>query len=114
MSNSSVDVRTGDDGSVILQPHGTVGADCAVELRQVLVHVIRRLRPHRLVLDLGDVVELDSINLGTVAAICDLGADHQVAVFVVGATDAIGARLLDAGVAPRHLWGTSPKIRAGL
>jgi anti-anti-sigma factor len=99
----SVDVRTEDDGSLVVRPSGIVGAECAVTLRQVLVHAVRRTRPCRLFLDLGGVDEFDSINLGTVAAICDLAGDHQVAVFVVNSPDAIAARLLAAGVAPRHL-----------
>lgn len=104
MSNALVDVRTADDGSVVVQPHQVVGAECAVELRQLLVHVVRRQRPRRLVIDLGDVRGVDSINLGTIAAICDLGGDYQVDVRVVGAAESIAAQLLDAGVAPRHLW----------
>ena len=82
MRNSAFDVDTTNDGSVVVRPHGTVGADLAVELQQVLVHAIRKLRPLRLVLDLGDVCDLDPINLGTLAAVCDLGDDHQVIVFL--------------------------------
>jgi anti-anti-sigma factor len=103
MSNALVDVQTIADGSVVVQPHGIVGAEIAVELRQVLVHVVRRLRPVRLILDLGDVHHLDSINVGTVAAVCDLAADHQVAIFVDNSTPTIGSQLHAAGVHHRHL-----------
>lgn len=103
MANVRTDVRTEGDGTVVVQPHGVVGAESAVELRQVLVHAVRRLRPHRLVIDLSDVGALDSINVGTVVAICDLAADHQVALFVDGATAAITAGLHEAGVHHRHL-----------
>jgi hypothetical protein len=43
---------------------------------------VRRVRPLRLILDLGDVSEVDPINLGTLAALCDLADDHQVVVFM--------------------------------
>ncbi|WP_433291272.1 hypothetical protein ACQP2F_25055 [Actinoplanes sp. CA-030573] len=82
MRASVLEVRTSADGSVVIAPHGVVGLDKAVELRQVLVHTVRRVRPLRLIVDLADVPELDPINVGSVAAACDLGDDHQVAVFV--------------------------------
>jgi anti-anti-sigma factor len=103
VSNALVDVQTVADGSVVVQPHGDVGAEHAVELRQVLVHAVRTLRPHRLIVDLADVDHLDSINLGTVAAICLLAADHHVAVFVDDPTVVIAAQLHAAGVHDRHL-----------
>lgn len=108
VSNVLVDVQTVADGTVVVRPHGAVGAECAVELRQVLVHAVRRLRPHRLILDFADVCALDSINVGTVAAVCDLAADHQVVLFVDHATAAITAHLQDAGVHHRHLRSTRP------
>jgi anti-anti-sigma factor len=103
VSDVPLDVRTIADGSVVVQPHGVVGADRAVELRQVLVHAVRRLRPLRLIVDLTHVRHLDSINVGTVAAICDLAEDHQVAVFVDNSTPRIGSQLHAAGVHHRHL-----------
>ena len=103
MSNTVVDVETTADGSVVVQPHGTVGAESAVELRQVLVHAVRRLRPNRLILDLTDVRGLDSINLGTVAAVGVLAADHHVAVFVDNPTATIAEQLRAAGVPRQHL-----------
>jgi anti-anti-sigma regulatory factor len=102
-----VDIRTTADGTVVVQPHGIVGVECSVELQQALVHAVRRLRPHRLILDLADVRELDSINVGTVAAICDLGADHQVAVFIDDPAPAIATKLHAAGVHHRHLRTTT-------
>lgn len=38
MRGSVLEVRTSTDGSVVIAPHGEVGLDNAVELRQVLVH----------------------------------------------------------------------------
>ena len=52
MRGSVLEVRTTADGSVVIAPHGAVGLDKAVELRQVLVHTVRRVRPLRLILDL--------------------------------------------------------------
>ena len=93
-----LEVRTSADGSVVIAPHGVVGLDKAVELRQVLVHTVRRVRPLRLILDLSDVPELDPINVGSVAAACDLGDDHQVAVFVHNPLPGLAEQLTAAGV----------------
>jgi len=103
MRGSVLDVRTSADGSVVITPHGVVGLDKAVELRQVLVHTVRRVRPLRLILDLADVPELDPINLGTVAAACDMGDDHQVAVFVHNPCEALADQLTAAGVPHQRL-----------
>ncbi|WP_430788974.1 hypothetical protein [Actinoplanes sp. G11-F43] len=91
-------MNTSSDGSVVIQPHGSVGIDEAVELRQLLVHTVRRVRPLRLIVDLADVRELDPINLGSVVAACDLGDDHQVAVFVDNPSNTVAAQLHAAGV----------------
>jgi anti-anti-sigma regulatory factor len=98
-----LDVRTTPDGSVVISPHGPVGVDRAVELRQVLVHTIRRVRPFRLIIDLADVPELDAINLGSVAAVCELGDDHQVAVFVHHPSALLAGQLVAAGVPHQRL-----------
>ncbi|GLY06672.1 hypothetical protein [Actinoplanes sp. NBRC 101535] len=105
MRSSMLDVRTSPDGSVVIHPHGSVGPDDAVELRQVLVHTVRRVRPLRMIVDLADVAELDPINLGSVVAACGLGDDHRVAVFVDNPNDHLAAQLHAAGV-------PSPRLRA--
>ncbi|WP_433795146.1 hypothetical protein [Actinoplanes sp. CA-252034] len=106
MHGSVLEVSTSADGSVVIQPHGSVGPDEAVELRQLLVHTVRRVRPLRLIVDLTHVRELDPINLGSVAAACGLGDDHQVAVFVDNPSAALAAQLAAAGV-------PAPRLRAG-
>ena len=68
VANFSVDVQTDLDGSLVLQPHGAIEA---VPFRRLLVHAIRHVRPVRLVIDLGDIAEVDGIDLGTLAALCD-------------------------------------------
>jgi hypothetical protein len=100
---SSLEVRTNPDGSVLIAPHGSVGLDKAVELRQVLVHTVRRVRPLRLILDLSDVFELDPIDVGSVVAVCALGDDHEVAVFVDNPTSALARQLAAAGVPHQRL-----------
>ena len=70
------------------------------------MHAVRHVRPLRLVLDLGDVDRLDPINVGTLAAACDLGDDHQVAVFLDNSSTDIADELAAAGVAS-HRSGTS-------
>jgi len=101
MTGATVDVDTRPDGTVVIQPHGDLAAENAVELRRTLVHAVRRLRPLRLILDLHDVADLDPINLGILAAACQLGDDHQVAVLLDHCAPAIAGRLFAAGV-PRH------------
>ncbi|MET8152031.1 hypothetical protein ACIBSW_40330 [Actinoplanes sp. NPDC049668] len=103
MSNTAVDVRKGVDGSVVVQPHGQMGLECAVHFRQVLVHTVRHVRPARLILDLGDVSDVDPINLGTLAALCDLADDHHVVVFMDNSSAAIAIQLTAAGVPPQRL-----------
>jgi hypothetical protein len=103
MHGSVFEVRTSADGSVVITAHGALGMDCAVELRQVLVHTVRRVRPLRLIVDLADVPELDPVNLGSVAAACGLGDDHQVAVFVHNPSLLLAEQLTAAGVPHQRL-----------
>jgi anti-anti-sigma regulatory factor len=85
-----------------------MGYDCAVHFRQVLVHAIRKVRPLRLILDLGDVSEVDPINLGTLAALCDLADDHHVIVFMDNPSAALTDQLQAAGVPRQRLRTTTP------
>lgn len=103
MSNTSVDVRTRLDGSLVVQPHGAMDLDCAVQFQQVLVHAIRKVRPLRLILDLGDVSDMDPINLGTLAALCGIADDHHVVVFMDHSTAVIAGQLAAAGVPRQRL-----------
>ena len=103
MGSSLLDVRTDPDGSVVIRPHGVIGPDHAVELRQILVHTVRRLRPLRMVLDLADVSDLDPINVGTLSAVCDLGDDHHVIIFLDNSSAGIAERLAAAGVPAQRL-----------
>ena len=102
MFNTAVDVRTDADGNVVLQPHGPLGADSAVQFRRILVHTVRKVRPLRLILDLADVPEVDPINLGTLAALCDLADDHHVVVSMQNPRAEVAIQLAAAGVPPRH------------
>jgi anti-anti-sigma factor len=103
MSNTSVDVQTGVDGSLVVQPHGAMDPECAVHFQQVLVHAVRKVRPLRLILDLGDVSDLDPINLGTLVALCDLADDHHVVVFMDNSSATVAGQLAAAGVPPQRL-----------
>ncbi len=108
MPDTSVDVRTGVDGSLVVQPHGAMDYDCAVHFRQVLVHAIRKVRPLRLILDLSDVSDVDPINLGTLAALCDLAEDHHVIVFMDNSSPGLADQLQAAGVPPQRLRSRTP------
>ena len=100
---AAVDVHTDVDGSLVVQPHGAMDDDCAVHFRQILVHAVRKVRPLRLILDLADVSEVDPINLGTLAALCDLADDHHVIVFMDNSSATIATQLQAAGVPPQRL-----------
>jgi anti-anti-sigma factor len=93
-----VESSTADDGSVIIALRGDVGVECSVELRQLVVRTVRRVRPLRLVLDLTEVTTLDPINVGTLIAACVVGEDHAVAVFIVNPGPELASRLALAGV----------------
>ncbi|WP_433789707.1 STAS domain-containing protein [Actinoplanes sp. CA-252034] len=101
MTTTTVDVNKTPDGTIVIHPRGILDASDAVGLRRTLVQAIRHQRPLRLVLDLADVTELDPINLGTLAAACHIGDDHQVAVFLDHTSAHLAALLTAAGV-PRH------------
>jgi anti-anti-sigma regulatory factor len=98
-----VESRTVDDGSVLIVLRGSVGPECAVELRRLVVRIVRRVRPSRLVLDLTDVVAVDPINVGTLIAACLLGEDHSVAVLLVNPRPDLAARLALGGVPDRSV-----------
>ncbi|BCY10778.1 STAS domain-containing protein [Actinoplanes sp. L3-i22] len=101
MTATTVDIGTSPDGTLVIRPHGSLDDTDAVDLQRTLVHAIRHTRPLRLVVDLIEVGELDPINLGTLAAACHLGDEHQVAVFLDHPQQAIADRLASAGV-PAH------------
>jgi anti-anti-sigma factor len=103
MVGRSVDVISSSDGTLVIQPRGRLDAEDAVELRRALVYAVRRVRPLRLVVDLRDLHDVDPINLGTLAAACLLGDDHQVAVFLDRSSAAIAGQLTAAGVPPHRL-----------
>ena len=105
-----LEIRTDGDGSVVVRPSGVVGVEHAVELRQLLIHAIRKTRPLRLIVDLSAASSVDPINLGTLAAVCGLGDDHQVIVFLDNSSAAIAADLTAAGVPPQRLRQTSVRL----
>jgi anti-anti-sigma factor len=106
-TDPAVDIHTDADGSLVVQPHGAMDDGCAVHFRQVLVHAVRKVRPLRLILDLSDVSDMDPINLGTLAALCDLADDHHVIVFMDNSSATIAHQLQAAGV-PRQRLRSQP------
>lgn len=109
MADAAVEIITGSDGTVVIRLGGVLGADAAVDLRRTVVNTVRRTRPLRLVIDLNDVAELDSINLGSLAAACELGDDHNVAVFLDHPSATIADQLIAAGVPEHRLRGVTPE-----
>ncbi|WP_130511933.1 STAS domain-containing protein [Krasilnikovia cinnamomea] len=107
MDVSTLEVRTEPDGTVVIRPRGVVGEADVVHLQQVLVRTVRKVRPSRLVLDLTDVFRLDPIAAGTMSAVCGLGDDHGVAVFVHNPSEHIADQLSTAGVPVQRLRRTA-------
>ncbi|BCJ45711.1 hypothetical protein GCM10010168_58690 [Actinoplanes ianthinogenes] len=101
MLGSVLDISTADDGSVVICPHGAGDSVCGAELRLALVHLLRRVRPMVLIVDLCDLPEPDPFHVGSVAAACVLGDEHQVLVVVRSPSGAVTDRLTAAGV-PRQ------------
>ncbi|HET6481241.1 MAG TPA: STAS domain-containing protein [Actinoplanes sp.] len=115
MRAHGLEVRTTADGSVIVHPTGDVGLDHAPELRRLVVRTLLHIRPLRLILDLSEVVTIDPINVGTVAAACDLGDDYQVVVLIDNPRPALAALLRAAGVPQqrmRYLDRPQPAVRS--
>ena len=100
-STAAVDVHTRTDGTVVVQLHGVIDIDSTVQLHQTLVHLVRRIRPLRLVIELGSVSALDPLHCGAIAALTDLADDHHVAIFIENPPPAAEAGLLAAGI-DRH------------
>ncbi|MEV6843803.1 STAS domain-containing protein [Actinoplanes sp. NPDC051411] len=96
---SDVDTRSEPDGSLVIQPHGVMDADRALPFRQLLIHAVRKVRPQKLIVELGDVGTLDAINLGTLAALCGVADDHRVTLVLANPNAEIRSELLAAGVA---------------
>jgi anti-anti-sigma factor len=92
-----------NEGSLVIKPPGPLDVDGAVEFRQMLVHAVRKQRPLRLIVDLAQVTTIDPINIGTLAALCDLADDQKVAVFLVNASPELADDLRAAGVPPQRL-----------
>lgn len=103
MPDCTVNVEKRADGTVVAQWHGDVDADSAQHLRRVLVYAVRRVRPGRLILDLSDVSHIDPINLGALAAACELATDHQINVFLGLPSNEIARQLATAGVPRQYL-----------
>src|SRR5687768_4978721 len=101
MAASTLEVITTPDGTLVLHPHALLADDDASQLRHTLVHAIRHIRPLRLILDLGDVRELDPISLGSLAAACEVGDARHVTVLFDRCTAEVAALLTAAGV-PGH------------
>jgi anti-anti-sigma regulatory factor len=111
MTGTPLEVGTGHDGTLTIQPHGHLTLTDSAALRHLLVRAIRHDRPRRLSLDLGDVGDLDPISLGTIAAACHLGEDSHIPVFLDNASTAVAAKLAGAGVPPDRIRHTSASGR---
>jgi anti-anti-sigma regulatory factor len=98
MANTSVLVRTDQDGTLVVRPLGAVDESCAPAFRQTLIHAVRRVRPVDLRVDLGGVPFVDPLHFGTLAALCELAADLHIRVVVAVSDPALVLGLRAAGV----------------
>lgn len=99
-AGGGVSVRGDADGTVVVTLAGVVGADLADDLRPTLVTIVLRYRPRRLVLDLGDAVEIDAIAAGTLVAGCQIADDCGVEIVIDDPSRAVAGRLRRAGLRP--------------
>jgi anti-anti-sigma regulatory factor len=97
-SVNGVEVRTEEDGSLVIVLPDDIAAAQAVPFRQLLVHAVRKVRPERLVVELAGVRTIDSINVGILTALCGLADDHRVALTLHDPTVELRGALLAAGV----------------
>jgi anti-anti-sigma factor len=107
---SQVETRTEADGTLVIHPRGVLDADRAVPFRQLLVRAVRKIRPRRLVVNLGDVHIRDAIHFGTLIALCDLADDHRIAVVLADPTVEVRSVLLAAGVSPERICYTRETV----
>ncbi|MDR7278051.1 STAS domain-containing protein [Catenuloplanes atrovinosus] len=100
---SLVDIERGDDGTLVVVPHGTVGAEHAGPLRRILVQAFRRERPSLVILDLADVAAVDPINLGTLIAAGEIAADQRVPIYYDNPPPILAGQLAAAGIPHQHV-----------
>lgn len=98
MANTSVELSTDEDGTLIVRPVGAVDDGCARVFRQMLIYAVRRVRPLSLLVDLRSVPFVDPLHLGTLAALCELADDQHVRVVVAVTDPALAIELRAAGV----------------
>jgi anti-anti-sigma regulatory factor len=98
MANTSVELRTDPDGTLVVRPLGAVDDDCGRLFRQMLIHAVRRVRPLSLLVDLRAVPVVDQLHVGTLAALCELADDQHVRVVVAVGDPALAIQLRAAGV----------------
>jgi len=107
---SDVETRTEPDGTLVVQPHGVMDAERALPFRQLLVHAVRKVRPRRLVVELGGVRVLDALHLGTLAALCGVADDHKVTLVLANPSAEIRSELLAAGVPAQRIHYTRDTV----
>jgi len=98
MANTSVELRTEQDGTLVVRPLGAVDDECGRLFRQTLIHAVRRVRPLNLLVDLRDVPFVDPLHLGTLAVLCELADEQHVRVVVAVHDSALVIQLRAAGV----------------
>jgi anti-anti-sigma regulatory factor len=101
MANTSVELRTDQDGTLVVRPLGAVDDGSAQVFRQMLIHAVRRVRPLSLVVDLRAVPSVDPLHLGTLSALCELADEQHVRVIVAVNDPLLAIQLRAAGV-PRQ------------
>src|SRR5437763_1445848 len=98
MANTSVEVETDQDGTLVVRPLGAVDDSCGRGFRQAVVHAGRRGRPLSVLVALRAVPFVDPLHLGTLAALCELADDQHVRVVVAVTDPALALELRAAGV----------------
>ena len=104
------ETRTAAGSLVTVEVDGNAHVDMARELRSVLVEVILRRRPARIVIDLHAVASLDSAAIGTLNAAYDAACDVDLVLVIHGLAPALADQLRLAGM-PTSSCAGSDKVR---
>jgi anti-anti-sigma factor len=109
MSQLSVTVTMGSDGTVVLSVRGEVDHANSDELREVVRRLVTHRRPHTVRVDLGLVTFIDSGAVGALVAAHRIATTDGARLVVTNASPFVSRQLAIAGV--DHLFGAARQAR---
>lgn len=82
--------------TIVVRLSGDLDDSTVPGLRRTLIDVIMRRRPARIVIDVREVTEIDSVAIGTLRAACDMASDAHLVVGVRAGRSPVVDRLTAA------------------